>query len=98
MIHIGEEATQEENVGKPEEGNVSVCEKGPPREEQAEEKTGKNKQTPISSPVAQPNVENQRVTTTRCLHRGTLQVGRRLGKRNSQVCRWTHPVKSVLLC
>nr|P62025.1 RecName: Full=Phosphatase and actin regulator 2 [Rattus norvegicus]AAS86432.1 PHACTR2 [Rattus norvegicus] len=39
MIHIGEEATQEENVGKPEEGNVSVCEKGPPREEQAEEKT-----------------------------------------------------------
>ncbi|XP_028635044.1 phosphatase and actin regulator 2 isoform X5 [Grammomys surdaster] len=38
MIHIGEEATQEENVGKPEEGNDSVCEKTPPREEQAEEK------------------------------------------------------------
>ncbi|XP_021076894.1 phosphatase and actin regulator 2 isoform X7 [Mus pahari] len=39
MIHIGEEATQEENVGKPEEGSDSVCEKTPPREEQAEEKT-----------------------------------------------------------
>lgn len=38
MIHIGEEATQEENVGKPEEGNGSVCEKTSPREEQAEEK------------------------------------------------------------
>lgn len=39
MIHIGEESTQEENVGKPEEGNGSVCEKAPPREEKAEEKT-----------------------------------------------------------
>ncbi|XP_055483687.1 phosphatase and actin regulator 2 isoform X2 [Psammomys obesus] len=39
MIHIGEESTQEENVGKPEEGNGSVCEKTPPREEKAEEKT-----------------------------------------------------------
>ncbi|XP_052025316.1 phosphatase and actin regulator 2 isoform X4 [Apodemus sylvaticus] len=39
MIHIGEEATQEENVGKPEEGDDSVCEKTPPLEEQAEEKT-----------------------------------------------------------
>ncbi|XP_031236296.1 phosphatase and actin regulator 2 isoform X6 [Mastomys coucha] len=39
MIHIGEEASQEETVGKPEEGNDSVCEKTPPLEEQAEEKT-----------------------------------------------------------
>ncbi|GAB1294917.1 Phosphatase and actin regulator [Apodemus speciosus] len=39
MIHIGEEATQEENVGKPEEGDDSVCEKTPSLEEQAEEKT-----------------------------------------------------------
>ncbi|XP_076408847.1 phosphatase and actin regulator 2 isoform X5 [Peromyscus maniculatus bairdii] len=38
MIHIGEESTQEENVGKPEEGNGSVCEKTPPREEKAEDK------------------------------------------------------------
>ncbi|CAH7317503.1 Phactr2 [Phodopus roborovskii] len=38
MIHIGEEPTQEENVGKPEEGNVSVCDKKPPREEKAEDK------------------------------------------------------------
>lgn len=46
MIHIGEEATQEENVGKPEEGSDSVCEKTPPREEQAEEKTGKINRLP----------------------------------------------------
>ncbi|XP_052607030.1 phosphatase and actin regulator 2 isoform X8 [Peromyscus californicus insignis] len=38
MIHIGEESSQEENVGKPEEGNDSVCEKIPPREEKAEDK------------------------------------------------------------
>lgn len=38
MIHIGEESTQEENVGKPEEGNGSLCEKTPPREEKAEDK------------------------------------------------------------
>ncbi|XP_059128708.1 phosphatase and actin regulator 2 isoform X2 [Peromyscus eremicus] len=38
MIHIGEESSQEENVGKPEEGNGSVCEKIPPREEKAEDK------------------------------------------------------------
>lgn len=43
MIHIGEESTQEENVGKPEEGNGSVCEKTPPREEKAEDKKGKIK-------------------------------------------------------
>lgn len=46
MIHIGEEATQEENVGKPEEGDDSVCEKTPPLEEQAEEKTGKRNRLP----------------------------------------------------
>ena len=46
MIHIGEEATQEGNVGKPEEGSDSVCEKTPPREEQAEEKTGKINRLP----------------------------------------------------
>lgn len=39
MIHIGEESTQEENVGKPEEGDGSMSEKTPPREEKAEEKT-----------------------------------------------------------
>ncbi|CAO2628423.1 Phosphatase and actin regulator 2 [Lemmus lemmus] len=38
MIHIGEESTQEENVGKPEEGDGSVSEKTPPREEKAEDK------------------------------------------------------------
>nr|XP_017444588.1 phosphatase and actin regulator 2 isoform X3 [Rattus norvegicus] len=53
MIHIGEEATQEENVGKPEEGNVSVCEKGPPREEQAEEKT-ENSEIHSETPAALP--------------------------------------------
>ncbi|XP_075804856.1 phosphatase and actin regulator 2 isoform X2 [Microtus pennsylvanicus] len=39
MIHIGEESTQEENVGKPEEGDGPVSEKTPPREEKAEDKT-----------------------------------------------------------
>ncbi|XP_057617341.1 phosphatase and actin regulator 2 isoform X3 [Chionomys nivalis] len=39
MIHIGEESTQEENVGKPEEGDGSVSEKTPPREEKAEDET-----------------------------------------------------------
>ncbi|XP_006512728.1 phosphatase and actin regulator 2 isoform X1 [Mus musculus] len=54
MIHIGEEATQEENVGKPEEGSDSVCEKTPPREEQAEEKT---ENTEIhSEPTAAPTL------------------------------------------
>ncbi|XP_042537422.1 phosphatase and actin regulator 2 isoform X3 [Dipodomys spectabilis] len=38
MIPIGEEATREENVGKSEEGNGSVSEKTPPREERAEDK------------------------------------------------------------
>uniref|UniRef100_A0A8C2V9X0 Phosphatase and actin regulator n=1 Tax=Chinchilla lanigera TaxID=34839 RepID=A0A8C2V9X0_CHILA len=38
MIPIGEESTQEENVGKSEEGNGSVSEKTPPREEKAEDK------------------------------------------------------------
>ncbi|XP_021080111.1 phosphatase and actin regulator 2 isoform X5 [Mesocricetus auratus] len=39
MIHIGEESTQEENVGKLEEGNGSMCEKTPPPEEKEEDKT-----------------------------------------------------------
>ncbi|XP_038195919.1 phosphatase and actin regulator 2 isoform X2 [Arvicola amphibius] len=39
MIHIGEESTQEENLGKSEEGDGSVSEKTPPREEKAEDKT-----------------------------------------------------------
>lgn len=39
MIHIGEESTQEENVGKPEEGDGPGSEKTPPREEKAEDKT-----------------------------------------------------------
>ncbi|KAG3290379.1 phosphatase and actin regulator 2, transcript variant X2 [Ictidomys tridecemlineatus] len=38
MIPIGEESTREENVGKSEEGNGSVSEKSPPREEKAEDK------------------------------------------------------------
>lgn len=38
MIHIGEESTQEEDVGKPEEGNDSVWEKTAPQEEKAEDK------------------------------------------------------------
>ncbi|XP_048210172.1 phosphatase and actin regulator 2 isoform X2 [Perognathus longimembris pacificus] len=38
MIPIGEESTPEENVGKSEEGNGSVSEKTPPREEKAEDK------------------------------------------------------------
>ncbi|XP_004846093.1 phosphatase and actin regulator 2 isoform X2 [Heterocephalus glaber] len=38
MIPIGEESTREENVGKSEEGNGSVSEKTPPREEKAEDK------------------------------------------------------------
>ncbi|XP_069866758.1 phosphatase and actin regulator 2 isoform X4 [Dipodomys merriami] len=38
MIPIGEESTREENVGKSEEGNGSVSEKTPPREERAEDK------------------------------------------------------------
>ncbi|KAM6180492.1 phosphatase and actin regulator 2 isoform 4-T4 [Erethizon dorsatum] len=38
MIPIGEEPTREENVGKSEEGNGSVSEKTPPREEKAEDK------------------------------------------------------------
>ncbi|XP_075804913.1 phosphatase and actin regulator 2 isoform X8 [Microtus pennsylvanicus] len=42
MIHIGEESTQEENVGKPEEGDGPVSEKTPPREEKAEDKTDPN--------------------------------------------------------
>lgn len=57
MIHIGEESTQEENVGKPEEGDGSMSEKTPPREEKAEEKTGKTKRIPCylleRSPAAQ---------------------------------------------
>ena len=47
MIHIGEEATQEENVGKPEEGSDSVCEKTPPREEQAEASGSDGKVEPL---------------------------------------------------
>lgn len=38
MIPIGEEATREENIVKSEEGNGSVSEKTPPREEKAEDK------------------------------------------------------------
>ncbi|XP_047413178.1 phosphatase and actin regulator 2 isoform X4 [Sciurus carolinensis] len=38
MIPIGEESIREENVGKSEEGNGSVSEKSPPREEKAEDK------------------------------------------------------------
>ena len=57
MIHIGEESTQEENVGKPEEGDGPVSEKTPPREEKAEDKTGKIKRIPCylleRSPAAQ---------------------------------------------
>ncbi|ELV13871.1 Phosphatase and actin regulator 2 [Tupaia chinensis] len=40
MIPIGEEATREENIVKSEEGNGSVSEKTPPREEKAEDKKG----------------------------------------------------------
>nr|XP_042118204.1 phosphatase and actin regulator 2 isoform X3 [Peromyscus maniculatus bairdii] len=60
MIHIGEESTQEENVGKPEEGNGSVCEKTPPREEKAEDKkenTAIHSETPAAPalpPTAPP--------------------------------------------
>lgn len=57
MIHIGEESTQEENVGKPEEGDGSMSEKTPPREEKAEDETGKIKRIPCylleRSPAAQ---------------------------------------------
>nr|XP_020038156.1 phosphatase and actin regulator 2 isoform X4 [Castor canadensis] len=38
MIPIGEDSTQEENVGRPEEGQGSVSERTPPREEKAEDK------------------------------------------------------------
>lgn len=82
MIHIGEEAAQEENVGKPEEGDDSVCEKTAPLEEQAEEKTGKTNRLPYH-PVAQPNTENQGVTTAVSLHRGAVRP--RLGKRDRRV-------------
>ncbi|XP_028635041.1 phosphatase and actin regulator 2 isoform X2 [Grammomys surdaster] len=61
MIHIGEEATQEENVGKPEEGNDSVCEKTPPREEQAEEKpagSSHSKKTTGSKASASPSASS----------------------------------------
>lgn len=61
MIHIGEEAAQEENVGKPEEGNGSVCEKTPPREEQAEEKPAGSshpKKTTSSKASASPSASS----------------------------------------
>ncbi|XP_029338239.1 phosphatase and actin regulator 2 isoform X1 [Mus caroli] len=58
MIHIGEEATQEENVGKPEEGSDSVCEKTPPREEQAEEKTGATAGASHKGDEVPPNRKN----------------------------------------
>ncbi|EGW02525.1 Phosphatase and actin regulator 2, partial [Cricetulus griseus] len=54
MIHIGEESTQEENVGKPEEGNGSVCEKTPPREEKAEDKKAPPKPKPKPKPKKSP--------------------------------------------
>ncbi|XP_048655247.1 phosphatase and actin regulator 2 isoform X1 [Marmota marmota marmota] len=51
MIPIGEESTREENVGKSEEGNGSVSEKSPPREEKAEDKkenTENHSETPAA--------------------------------------------------
>jgi hypothetical protein len=46
MIPIGEDSTQEENVGRPEEGQGSVSERTPPREEKAEDKKGNIKRNP----------------------------------------------------
>ncbi|XP_042537361.1 phosphatase and actin regulator 2 isoform X2 [Dipodomys spectabilis] len=57
MIPIGEEATREENVGKSEEGNGSVSEKTPPREERAEDKkenTENHSETP-TAPALPPS-------------------------------------------
>ncbi|XP_045150517.1 phosphatase and actin regulator 2 [Echinops telfairi] len=57
MIPIGEESTREENVVKSEEGNGSVSEKAPPREEEAEDKkenTGNHPETPAAPAPAPP--------------------------------------------
>ncbi|KAM5263036.1 phosphatase and actin regulator 2 isoform 2-T2 [Ctenodactylus gundi] len=51
MIPIGEESTREENVGKSEEGNGSVSEKSPPRDEKAEDKK-ENTENHSASPAA----------------------------------------------
>ncbi|XP_004628608.1 phosphatase and actin regulator 2 isoform X1 [Octodon degus] len=51
MIPIGEESTREENVGKSEEGNGSVSEKTPPREEKAEDKK-ENTENQSEAPAA----------------------------------------------
>ncbi|MBZ3875248.1 Phosphatase and actin regulator 2, partial [Sciurus carolinensis] len=57
MIPIGEESIREENVGKSEEGNGSVSEKSPPREEKAEDKkenTENHSETP-AAPALPPS-------------------------------------------
>ncbi|KAM4866512.1 phosphatase and actin regulator 2 isoform 2-T2 [Thomomys bottae] len=57
MIPIGEESTREENVGKSEEGNGSVSQKTPPREEKAEDKkesTENHSETP-TAPALPPS-------------------------------------------
>ncbi|XP_010624915.1 phosphatase and actin regulator 2 [Fukomys damarensis] len=57
MIPIGEESTREENVGQPEEGNGSVSEKTPPREEKAEDKkenTENHSETPAAPALLPP--------------------------------------------
>ncbi|KAM5263038.1 phosphatase and actin regulator 2 isoform 4-T4 [Ctenodactylus gundi] len=58
MIPIGEESTREENVGKSEEGNGSVSEKSPPRDEKAEDKkagSSHSKKTTGSRASASPS-------------------------------------------
>ncbi|XP_062042848.1 phosphatase and actin regulator 2 isoform X1 [Lepus europaeus] len=57
MIPIGEESTQEENVGKSEEGNGSVSEKTTPLEEKSEDKkenTENHSETPAAPALLPP--------------------------------------------
>uniref|UniRef100_A0A8C9QAU6 Phosphatase and actin regulator n=1 Tax=Spermophilus dauricus TaxID=99837 RepID=A0A8C9QAU6_SPEDA len=89
MIPIGEESTREENVGKSEEGNGSVSEKSPPREEKAEDKkagSSHSKKSTGSKASASPSTSStssRPKTSKETLSSKTGTVGTAKGKKKA---------------
>ncbi|XP_023568001.1 phosphatase and actin regulator 2 isoform X2 [Octodon degus] len=97
MIPIGEESTREENVGKSEEGNGSVSEKTPPREEKAEDKkagSSHSKKTTGSKASASPSTSStssrpkasKETVSSKTGTAGTTKGKKKPGKQPSTSC------------